>query len=196
MSILVALRPKWCVLLRIHLASEAKNIHAPSYAVPGFLPGTEQEQSNWRVCVLRWSHNFLWTWPAPAEQAFFSSSFKLSILDITGGIIRDGAKLLYAYAEATVPKITVITRKAYGGAYDVMSSKHLRYQDTYWQLFRFLVLVFCLDYFPAIKPHERVFGCHRGDFNYAWPTAEIAVMGTLFRYIRWINWHIDLPMQS
>jgi propionyl-CoA carboxylase beta chain len=59
-----------------------------------------------------------------------------------GGIIRHGAKLLYAYAEATVPKLTVIMRKAYGGAYDVMSSKHLR-----------------------------------GDFNYAWPTAEIAVMG-------------------
>ncbi len=59
-----------------------------------------------------------------------------------GGIIRHGAKLLYAFAEATVPKITVITRKAYGGAYDVMSSKHLR-----------------------------------GDVNFAWPTAEIAVMG-------------------
>uniref|UniRef100_A0A4W3J175 Propionyl-CoA carboxylase beta chain, mitochondrial n=1 Tax=Callorhinchus milii TaxID=7868 RepID=A0A4W3J175_CALMI len=59
-----------------------------------------------------------------------------------GGIIRHGAKLLYAFAEATVPKITVITRKAYGGAYDVMSSKHLR-----------------------------------GDLNYAWPTAEVAVMG-------------------
>ena len=59
-----------------------------------------------------------------------------------GGIIRHGAKLLYAYCEATVPKITVITRKAYGGAYDVMSSKHIR-----------------------------------GDLNYAWPTAEIAVMG-------------------
>eukprot|EP00947_MAST-08B_sp_MAST-8B-sp1_P000984 g984.t1 len=59
-----------------------------------------------------------------------------------GGIIRHGAKLLYAYAEATVPKITVITRKAYGGAYDVMASKHLR-----------------------------------GDVNYAWPSAEIAVMG-------------------
>ncbi len=58
------------------------------------------------------------------------------------GIIKNGAKLLFAYAEATVPKITVITRKAYGGAYDVMSSKHLR-----------------------------------GDVNYAWPTAEIAVMG-------------------
>ncbi|MBI1744278.1 acyl-CoA carboxylase subunit beta [Candidatus Acetothermia bacterium] len=58
------------------------------------------------------------------------------------GIIRHGSKLLYAYAEATVPKLTVITRKAYGGAYDVMSSKHIR-----------------------------------GDFNYAWPTAEIAVMG-------------------
>lgn len=59
-----------------------------------------------------------------------------------GGIIRNGAKLLYAYAEATVPKITVITRKAYGGAYDVMSSKHIR-----------------------------------GDLNFAWPSAEIAVMG-------------------
>lgn len=59
-----------------------------------------------------------------------------------GGIIKHGAKLLYAYAEATVPKITFVTRKAYGGAYDVMSSKHLK-----------------------------------GDFNYAWPTAEVAVMG-------------------
>lgn len=59
-----------------------------------------------------------------------------------GGIIRHGAKLLFAYAEATVPRITVITRKAYGGAYCVLSSKHLG-----------------------------------GDYNYAWPTAEIAVMG-------------------
>jgi propionyl-CoA carboxylase beta chain len=59
-----------------------------------------------------------------------------------GGIIRHGAKLLYAYAEATVPKVTIITRKAYGGAYDVMSSKHIR-----------------------------------GDMNFAWPTAQIAVMG-------------------
>ncbi len=59
-----------------------------------------------------------------------------------GGIIKHGSKLLYAYGEATVPKVTVITRKAYGGAYDVMSSKHLR-----------------------------------GDINYAWPSAEIAVMG-------------------
>jgi propionyl-CoA carboxylase beta chain len=59
-----------------------------------------------------------------------------------GGIIRHGAKLLYAFAEATVPKVTVITRKAYGGAYCVMSSKHIR-----------------------------------TDFNYAWPTAELAVMG-------------------
>ncbi len=71
--------------------------------VPGFLPGTAQEQ---------------------------------------GGLIKHGAKLLFAFAEATVPKITVITRKAYGGAYDVMSSKHIR-----------------------------------GDVNYAWPSAEIAVMG-------------------
>src|SRR5205814_1179241 len=59
-----------------------------------------------------------------------------------GGIIKHGAKLLYAFCEATVPKLPVITRKAYGGAYDVMSSKHIR-----------------------------------GDYNVAWPTAEIAVMG-------------------
>ena len=59
-----------------------------------------------------------------------------------GGLIKHGAKLLFAYAEATVPKITIITRKAFGGAYDVMASKHLR-----------------------------------GDINYAWPTAQIAVMG-------------------
>ena len=59
-----------------------------------------------------------------------------------GGIIRHGAKLLYAFTEATVPKLTVITRKAYGGAYDVMSSKHML-----------------------------------ADFNFAWPTAEVAVMG-------------------
>ncbi|PRP83861.1 hypothetical protein PROFUN_08892 [Planoprotostelium fungivorum] len=85
----------------------------------------------------------------------FCDSFNIPIItlvDVPGflpgtdqehnGIIRHGAKLLYAYAEATVPKITVITRKAYGGAYDVMASKHLR-----------------------------------GDSNYAWPTAEIAVMG-------------------
>jgi propionyl-CoA carboxylase beta chain len=58
------------------------------------------------------------------------------------GIIRHGAKLLFAFSEATVPKVTLITRKAYGGAYDVMNSKHIR-----------------------------------GDFNYAWPSAEIAVMG-------------------
>lgn len=60
-----------------------------------------------------------------------------------GGIIKHGAKLLFAYAEATVPKITFITRKAYGGAYDVMQSQHLD-----------------------------------GDYNYAWPTAEVAVMGS------------------
>jgi propionyl-CoA carboxylase beta chain len=60
----------------------------------------------------------------------------------SGALIKHGAKLLFAFAEATVPKITLITRKAYGGAYDVMSSKHIR-----------------------------------GDVNYAWPTAEIAVMG-------------------
>jgi propionyl-CoA carboxylase beta chain len=59
-----------------------------------------------------------------------------------GGLIKQGAKLLFAYAEATVPKLTVITRKAYGGAYDVMASKHIR-----------------------------------ADVNYAWPSAQIAVMG-------------------
>jgi propionyl-CoA carboxylase beta chain len=59
-----------------------------------------------------------------------------------GGLIKHGAKLLFAYGEATVPKVTIITRKAFGGAYDVMASKHLR-----------------------------------GDINYAWPTAQIAVMG-------------------
>lgn len=85
----------------------------------------------------------------------FANSFSIPILtfvDVPGflpgvdqehtGIIRNGAKLLFAYAEATVPKVTVITRKAYGGAYDVMSSKHLK-----------------------------------GDVNYAWPSAEVAVMG-------------------
>jgi len=90
-----------------------------------------------------------------ARMVRFANAFNIPILtfvDVPGflpgtdqehdGIIRHGAKLLFAYAEATVPKVTVITRKAYGGAYDVMSSKHLR-----------------------------------GDFNYAWPAAEIAVMG-------------------
>ncbi len=85
----------------------------------------------------------------------FCDSFNIPLLvleDVPGflpgteqewnGIIRHGAKLLYAFCEATVPKITVITRKAYGGAYDVMNSKHIR-----------------------------------GDFNFAWPSAEIAVMG-------------------
>jgi propionyl-CoA carboxylase beta chain len=85
----------------------------------------------------------------------FCDAFEIPILtlvDVPGflpgvgqeyaGIIKHGAKLLYAYAEATVPKVTVLTRKTYGGAYVVMSSKHLR-----------------------------------GDFNYAWPTAEVAVMG-------------------
>ena len=85
----------------------------------------------------------------------FCDAFEIPILtlvDVPGflpgiqqeaeGIIRNGAKLLYAFSEATVPKMTVITRKAYGGAYDVMSSKHLK-----------------------------------GDVNYAWPSAEIAVMG-------------------
>ena len=83
---------------------DAFNIPVVTFVdVPGFMPGTKQEQ---------------------------------------GGLIKHGAKLLFAFAEATVPKVTLITRKAYGGAFDVMSSKNIR-----------------------------------GDFNYAWPTAEIAVMG-------------------
>eukprot|EP00667_Euglena_gracilis_P006459 EG_transcript_6510 len=90
-----------------------------------------------------------------ARMVRFADCFNLPIITLVdvpgflpgtaqeyGGIIRHGSKLLYAYAEATVPKLTVITRKAYGGAYDVMSSKHLR-----------------------------------GDVNYSWPSAEIAVMG-------------------
>lgn len=85
----------------------------------------------------------------------FCDSFEIPIVTFTdvpgflpgthqefGGIIKHGAKLLFAFGEATVPKLTFITRKAYGGAYDVMSSKHLK-----------------------------------GDYNYAWPTAEVAVMG-------------------
>jgi propionyl-CoA carboxylase beta chain len=78
-----------------------------------------------------------------------------------GGIIRHGAKLLYAYAEATVPKITVITRKAYGGAYDVMSSKHLRGD----------VNVSRRAFTPTLP------FAHHGFHQYAWPTAEVAVMG-------------------
>ena len=105
-----------------------------------------------------------WCWPAcldidsarkAARFVRFCDAFEIPILtfvDVPGflpgtgqeyaGVIKHGAKLLFAYGEATVPKVTVITRKAYGGAYVVMASKHLR-----------------------------------GDFNYAWPTAEIAVMG-------------------
>ena len=105
-----------------------------------------------------------WCWPAAwtsrarsrrrasCASAMPSTSRCVTFVDVPGfmpgtsqeygGIIKHGAKLLYAYAECTVPKITVITRKAYGGAYDVMSSKHLR-----------------------------------GDVNFAWPNAEIAVMG-------------------
>ena len=95
------------------------------------------------------------TWSESARFVRFCDAFNIPILTLVdvpgfmpgmaqeaGGIINHGAKLLFAYAEATVPKITLITRKAYGGAYDVMASKHLR-----------------------------------GEVNYAWPSAEIAVMG-------------------
>src|SRR3712207_9373195 len=78
----------------------------------------------------------------PYTTLFRSPGFLPGTTQEWGGIIRHGAKLLYAYTEATVPKITVIIRKAYGGAYDVMASKHML-----------------------------------ADFNFAWPSAEIAVMG-------------------
>src|SRR5262249_5148600 len=78
----------------------------------------------------------------PLVEVVDGPSFLPDTAQEWGGSIRHGAKLLYAYAEATVPKLAVITRKAYGGAYDVMSSKHIR-----------------------------------ADFNFAWPTAEVAVMG-------------------
>ena len=90
-----------------------------------------------------------------ARHVRFCDAFEIPVLTLVdvpgflpgtsqefGGVIKHGAKLLYAYGEATVPKVTVITRKAFGGAYCVMASKHLR-----------------------------------GDINYAWPTAQIAVMG-------------------
>ena len=80
--------------------------------------------------------------PAPGHASSTSPASCPARSQEYGGIILHGAKLLYAYAEATVPKLTVITRKAYGGAYDVMSSKHIG-----------------------------------ADFNAAWPTAEVAVMG-------------------
>jgi propionyl-CoA carboxylase beta chain len=86
-------------------------------------------------------HRHSW-WLQCAACFSFNRSSPCCFAQEHGGIIRNGAKLLYAYAEATVPKLTVITRKAYGGAYDVMSSKHLK-----------------------------------GDYNYAWPSAEVAVMG-------------------
>ena len=106
----------------------------------------------------RWCWPVFWTLTARARRrglSAFCDAFNIPILTLVdvpgflpgtvqeyGGVIKHGAKLLFAYGEATVPKVTLITRKAYGGAYDVMASKHLR-----------------------------------GDVNYAWPTAEIAVMG-------------------
>ena len=96
--------------------------------VPGFLPGIGQEHGGKQLLY------------KALNLCIRSYSSNLSLL--LSGIIRCGAKLLFAYAQATVPKITVISRKAYGGAYDVMASKHLK-----------------------------------GDANYAWPGAEIAVMG-------------------
>ncbi len=118
----------------------------------------------WRAAPSASSPTSRWCWPAcstrdasrkAARFVRFCDCFDIPILTFVdvpgflpgtaqeyGGLIKHGAKLLFAYSEATVPKVTVITRKAYGGAYDVMSSKHIR-----------------------------------GDVNYAWPTAEIAVMG-------------------
>ena len=118
----------------------------------------------WRAARSASSPTSRWCWPAcstrdasrkAARFVRFCDCFEIPIITFVdvpgflpgtaqeyGGLIKHGAKLLFAYSEATVPKVTVITRKAYGGAYDVMSSKHIR-----------------------------------GDVNYAWPTAEIAVMG-------------------
>ena len=118
----------------------------------------------WRARRWASSPTSRWCWPAAwtsraaikaARFVRFCDAFNIPVVTFVdvpgfmpgtsqeyGGIIKHGAKLLYAYAECTVPKVTVITRKAYGGAYDVMSSKHLR-----------------------------------GDVNFAWPNAEIAVMG-------------------
>jgi propionyl-CoA carboxylase beta chain len=120
--------------------------------------------SGWRGRRSASSPTSRWCWPGfwtstPSRKAArfvrFCDCFNIPILTLVdvpgflpgttqeyGGVIKHGAKLLFAYGEATVPKVTVITRKAYGGAYDVMASKHIR-----------------------------------GDINYAWPTAEIAVMG-------------------
>lgn len=128
----------------------AKNIITGFGEVEGRSVGFVANQPNYLAGVLDIDASV-----KAARFVRFCDSFNIPIVTFTdvpgflpgtdqefGGIINHGAKLLYAYAEARVPKITFITRKAYGGAYDVMSSKHLK-----------------------------------GDFNYAWPTAEIAVMG-------------------
>ena len=106
-------------------------------------PGTHYASTNLRGGALHHSSSHSVLYPVSTPLAALQRMHQPGAHAGNGGIIRHGAKLLYAYAEATVPKITVITRKAYGGAYDVMSSKHLR-----------------------------------GDTNYAWPTAEVAVMGS------------------
>jgi propionyl-CoA carboxylase beta chain len=116
--------------------------------VPGFLPGSHARGAAYACarCVRGRTLSVSERARARSARAFFHGVARRCVGAGTGqehgGVIRHGAKLLYAYAEASVPKLTVITRKAYGGAYDVMSSKHLR-----------------------------------GDVNYAWPSAEIAVMG-------------------
>jgi propionyl-CoA carboxylase beta chain len=128
----------------------AKNILTGFGEVNGKTVGFVANQPNYLAGVLDIDSS-----TKAARFVRFCDSFNIPLVTFTdvpgflpgtdqefGGIINHGAKLLYAYAEARVPKITFITRKAYGGAYDVMSSKHLK-----------------------------------GDFNYAWPSAEIAVMG-------------------
>ena len=134
-------------------------------AAAGAMPPTSSSASRaWTAARSASSPTSRWCWPvawtstprarrrASCAFATASTSRWSPFVDVPGflpgtsqeygGIIKHGAKLLFAYTQATVPKVTVITRKAYGGAYDVMSSKHLR-----------------------------------GDVNYAWPSAEIAVMG-------------------
>jgi propionyl-CoA carboxylase beta chain len=128
----------------------AKNIICGFGEVEGKVVGIVANQPNYLSGVLDIDAS-----TKGARFVRFCDSFQIPLVTFTdvpgflpgkvqefGGIIKHGAKLLFAFAEATVPKITFITRKAYGGAYDVMSSKHMH-----------------------------------GDYNYAWPTAEIAVMG-------------------
>ena len=103
---------------------------------------------------------------------FFSIGFLPGTAQEYGGIIRHGAKLLYAFAEATVPKITVITRKAYGGILKNKIKQNKLYFKTYQKNTKYF-------WYSDLKGAYDVMSSKhlRGDCNYAWPTAEVAVMG-------------------